>query len=252
MLWLCLEHIARSPDSKHLSVMVYADAHVGHTTPREEIEQVVDKFPHLNIQVGFRNPHPFHGNSFNVLMAFKDAFYEPQVRYVFMIEDDVMVHPQFFQWHWTAHAAKTLGCSIGVIKEPQYGPYASLGVCFRREMLGLIVPHCQVAYFHNLRMYCKTRFAPSKFDCEQDGLFCRVLIGHSIAWPPIPYAQHVGWYGYHRKKSIRPVGTLAERYYQVKHVLTSATALRQWVKDFGDIKVLQLSATSGTVSGAAE
>jgi hypothetical protein len=251
MLWLCLDHIARSPDSKDLLIRVYVDAHVGHTIPREEIEQVVAKFSHLNIRVGFRPPHTFHGNSFNVMMAFRDA-HQSNARYVFMIEDDVMIHPLFFEWHRIVQEEQPLGCSIGVMKEPHFGLYASLGVCFKREMLKLIVPHCKVEYFHNLRGYCQTRFPPSKVDCEQDGLFCRVLAGHHIAWPRVPYAQHVGWYGYHRKKSIRPVGTLAERYYQVKHVLKSATALRQWMKDFGDIKPLQLSATSHTVSGAAE
>ena len=251
MLWLCLDHIASSHGSSNLRILVYVDAHVGQMPPRGEIEQVLAKFPQLTIRPIYRQPHMFHGNSFNVMMAFKDA-YESKAEHVFMIEDDVMVHPEFFRWHRQQHEDQVLGCSIGVVKEPQYGHYASLGVCFRREMLKLIVPHCQVAYFSNLRAYCKTRFPPSKTDCEQDGVFCRVLEGFPVAWPLVPYAQHVGWYGYHRKRSVRPQGTLSERYLQVKHVLTSATILRHWVKDFGDIKVLQLSATSGTVSGAAE
>jgi hypothetical protein len=251
MLWLCLEHIAKSHGTKDVLTVVYVDAHVGHMPPRDEIEQVIAKFPQLSIRVIYRQPHTFHGNSFNVMMAFKDA-YHTKAEHVFMIEDDVMVHPDFFLWHRQQHADQALGCSIGVVKEPQYGHYASLGVCFQRDMLRLIVPHCQVAYFSNLRAYCKTRFPPSKTDCEQDGVFCRVLEGLPVAWPLVPYAQHVGWYGYHRKKSVRPQGDLYARYQQVKYVLTNPVVLRQWVKDFGDIKLLQLSATSGTVSSAAE
>ena len=79
-------------------------------------------------------------------------------------------------------------------------------------------------------------FPPSPFDCEQDGLFARVLKGHPVVWAPVPLAQHVGWYGYHRKKSVRPHGTLDERYRQVKQVLTSQILLQGWMHDFGDIR----------------
>lgn len=240
LLWLCLEHVARSPHYPQVQLRVVVDAHIGQPLPpRAEIERVLEKFPQLSIQVGYRTPHQFSGNSFNVLTAFQEAF-ESEARYVFLIEDDVLVHPQFFAWHWATHATLDIGCSIAV-ENPGHGAYASLGVCFRRERLALIQPHCKTAYFQNMREYCRTTFPPSAFDCEQDGLWARVLKGHLVQWATFPYAQHVGWYGYHRRRSIRPYGTLEERYQQVIAALSSSHLLQHWMKDFGDIVPLRQS-----------
>ena len=248
MLWVCLEHLAASPDSQEVQIRIVVDAHIGQPPPpRADIEAVIEKFPQLSLQIGYRPSHQFHGNSFNVLMAYRDVYNSTDAQYVYLVEDDVMIHPLFFEWHRLQHETQRLGCSIAVVKEPQYGRYASLGVCFRREVLKVILPHCRVAYFQNMRAYCRMHFPPSKTDCEQDGLFCRLLAGHEIVWAPTPLAQHVGWYGYHRKRSVRPTGTLDERYEQVKRGLSCSETLRGWVRDFWDIKPLQLTAPSGTV-----
>jgi hypothetical protein len=237
LLWLCLEYVAGSPQSSEVQIRVYVDAHIGQTPPNKaEIESVLEKFPHLSIQVGYRVAHQFPGNSYNLLMAYKDA-YESEAEFVFLIEDDVLIRPEFFAWHWTQHAMAPLACTIGV-RNPGHGAYASLGVCFRRPVLKLLLPHCRVSYFQNVRQYCRTMFPPSPFDCEQDGLIARVLHGHSVGWAEVPVAQHVGWYGYHRPRSIRPVGTLIERYEQVKFALSNYWILQSVARDFGDIQTI--------------
>lgn len=238
MLWLCLEYLSKCPDTRWTQIRIYVDAHIGEKPPRDEIEEVLEKFPRLSIQIGFRHPHQYPGNSYNLMMAYKDAYHSEAER-VYLVEDDVLIHPEFFRWHRMMHTGQMLGCSIAV-QNPGHGAYASLGVCFKREMLHLILPHCRPAYFQNMRNYCKAVFAPSKFDCEQDGLWARVLAGHPVVWAPYPFAQHVGWYGYHRKKSIRPQGTLDERYAQVLETLTTPAILHQQMRDFGDIVPLEI------------
>lgn len=238
MLWLCLEYLSRSPDSLGVTIKVYVDAHLSQPPPsRIEIEEVISKFPKLTMQVIFRSQHRFHGNSFNVLMAYKEAF-GSTARYVFMVEDDVLIRPEFFAWHRLQHTNRKIECSVGVGRRPEHAHYASLGVCFRREVIAKVLSHCQMAYFHDMRGYCRHAFPSSKFDCEQDGLWCRVLPVQSVVWPRIPVAQHVGWYGYHRKRSRRPTGTLAERYEQVKQVLTNGSMLKAWTKEFHDVSPL--------------
>jgi hypothetical protein len=237
MLWLCLEYLANSPDSKSVDIWVYVDSHTQQKPPRGEIEQVLEKFPDLSLHVGFQQPHDFHGNSYNLLTAYKAA-YETTAQYVFMVEDDVLIHPGFFEWHRHQHAHRHLGCSIAV-KNPGHGAYASLGVCFRREMLRLVLPHTHGVYFRDMRKYCREKFPPSRFDCEQDGLFARVLNGHQVVWASTPLAQHVGWYGYHRRRSRRPHGTLTERYRQVKYALAHSDVLKRWARDFGDIEAVK-------------
>lgn len=242
MLWLCLDHLAASPDIYDgVQIWVVVDAHLGQNThtSKEDIQAVIEKFPRLSLRIGYRPPHQFHGNSFNVLMAYRDAF-NTKARYVYLVEDDVMVHPLFFAWHQRQHE-KEIGASIAVVKEPFHSHYASWGVCFRRETLQLIVPHCQMAYFQNMSRYCRTRFPPSKIHCEQDGLFCRVLAHHKVVYATTPMAQHVGWYGYHRPKGVRPQGTLEERYQQVKQALVSVESLQNVVRDrFGDVHPLRI------------
>jgi hypothetical protein len=239
LLWLCLEYMAASPESREVQILICVDAHVGHAPPpRAEIEEVIKKFPQLHIRIGFRPAHTFHGNSFNLMMAYRDL-YQTEARYVFMVEDDVMIMPEFFAWHRQQHLHRLIGCSIGVLKRPEHGHYASLGVCFRREILKRIIPHCQTAYFQDMRGYCKKMFPPSKYDCEQDGLWCRVLSDQPVVWPMIAMAQHVGWYGYHRKKSHRPSGTLDQRYQQVKIALSDAGILHTMVREFWDVEPLR-------------
>jgi hypothetical protein len=235
MLWLCLEHLAASPDCQSVEYRVYIDAHHGHPLPNyAEIEEVLDKFKHLAISTVRRPPHGYHGNSFNLLLAYKDA-YESSAKHVFMVEDDILVQPGFFAWHRFQHAFVDLDCSVGVAKRPEHAHYASLGVCFKRDVILAALPHCNPQYFRNMTEYCKKNFPPAKWHCEQDGIWCRVLSPDRIAWPVVPVAQHVGWYGYHRKKSLRPQGPLETRYFVIKDVLSSQEAIDRWSKEFHDV-----------------
>ena len=91
--------------------------------PGSDIEEVLGKFPQLPLQVGYRPPHQYPGNSYHVLMAYRDA-YETDAEHVFLIEDDVLIHPEFFDWHRVMHAERELGCSIA---REESGPWS---LCF--------------------------------------------------------------------------------------------------------------------------
>lgn len=237
MLWLCLQHLVRCPDLDTMRVWVVVDDHMACPPPRPEIDWVVSRFQtEVPLEVTYRDPHPYAGNSYNLLTAYKEA-YDEDAEHIFLVEDDVMIRPEFFAWHRMNLA--TAACSIGVVKEPQHGPYVSLGVGLHRKTVKAMLPHIHEAYFQNMRGYCKAMFPHSKLDCEQDGLWARVLTGKPVVWATTPLAQHVGWYGYHRKRSVRPHGSLIERYDQVRQALGSSSILREWSKDFADIIPLQ-------------
>ncbi len=103
--------------------------------------------------------------------------------------------------------------------------------------LAPIVKHARATYYSNMREYCKLYFPPSQFECEQDGLIARCLSGQRVAWAKQqPKVQHVGWYGYHRPKSVRPAGSLEQKYALVKTLLQNPERLKRYVKDFHDIK----------------
>ena len=123
--------------------------------------------------------------------------YETDAEHVFLMEDDVVIRPEFFGWHRLKQAERPIGCSIGVMKERQHGPYASLGVCFRREVLQLIVPHCKTGYFQNPRAYIRKVFESANtltrvLEYEQDGLWARLLVGWPVVWAPDFYSSACG------------------------------------------------------------
>ncbi|PWT91202.1 MAG: hypothetical protein C5B54_05715 [Acidobacteria bacterium] len=237
-LWWCLDHLMACPEITDLQVRLHIDHHHRKPPPLYEIREVLWHFPRLHLHVYICPSHTFAGNSYNVMMAYQEA-YRTQARYVFMVEDDVLVAPQFFQWHRQVQATEAPVCSMGV-RRPSHGSFVSLGVCFPREELIRLLTHCRIEYFTQMEAYCRRVFPPSSFGTEQDGLWARLLAHEKLVWADPPLVQHVGWYGYHRTKSRRPAGSVGDRYRMIQRVLASPTALQEWVKDFHDIDVRPL------------
>lgn len=238
MLWLCLSALEKCPEALKVKFLVRVDAHVGQYPPLQDIETVLRKFPLLDINLKVREPHAYHGNSYNVLVGYTEALLH-SMRFVFMIEDDVLVDPSFFRWHYKQHTKPHTVVSIGVLPPP-HKVYTSLGVCFNARFIPKIAAHAKPEYFGDMRGYCQRTFPPSPFDVEQDGLIARLLDNSRAAtmWPEVPVAQHVGWYGYHRTKSIRPTGSLEERFEHIKRVLENDELLNRHSKDFKDVRRL--------------
>lgn len=251
MLWLCLDHLAACPEAQECAVWVCVDVHIDQPfPPMDEIGEVVGMFPQLPIQVTVREPHPYHGNSYNVMMAYAEAA-KSDAEFVYLVEDDVIITRDFFWWHLVAQVLHDPFCSVAAentrsqIKgyfETSTKDYASLGVCFPRASVEDIASHAKHDYFANMPGYVISRYG-TMFEgdsFEQDGLILRVMgarHGKSV-WTSEPKAQHVGWYSYHRPKSQRPLGTVRQRYDQVRLVLTTPNLLEIFEQDLGDIKPL--------------
>lgn len=231
MVWLCLDHLAACPEAREVEVRVCVDGRAGHA-PIDEFVYVVAQHPTLTATIHVGPSHRYHGNSFNVLRSFQAAV-TGGFDWIYLVEDDVLVRPEFFQWHqrFQREYAVCLAATIGVA-DPGHGAYASLGVCLDRGVTNTIAAHGHAAYFSDMRGYCRRTFPASPFDCEQDGLIARVLAGCTVVWADPPVCSHVGWYGYHRTQGARPRGTLAERYAQVRAtVALGLTAAAHGAKD---------------------
>ena len=258
MLFLCLEHVAACAESKDdLDIWVCVDEHQGQSANVALVRRVTEKFPGLRITIKQRTPHKYPGNSYNILTAYKEAF-NTTAEYVLLVEDDVLIAPDFFRWHYAVQKQSDWFCSIAVKNlrwkdAPTHADpsayysttndYASLGVCFRRDKLAPIVAHANHGYFADMAGYLAKHFPPSKEFTEQDGLIQRVLaqVKGLTVFPTVPRAQHVGWYGYHRGTGVRPDGTLEERVRQVRLVLNNPEHLRNHIKDpFADVEPYQL------------
>lgn len=181
-----------------------------------ETANALKHFLNGNTQANFVPEHDYHGNSFNAMEALRWAFNEGWER-IYYIEDDVMIHPDFFQWHreiledcpglfgsmgWIFNRHAPI--SDDILLQPWY--YA-IGTCFPREKLELVVRHATPRYYADMRGYIESAFPKSNLNSpfgiqhfEQDGLIQRVLDldKSQTASPGIAKCDHIGAFGYNR------------------------------------------------------
>ena len=196
--------------------------------------------------------------SYNILTGYRNAVGYSD-RYVYMIEDDVMIGESFWQFHEWVHdhsdTAKAFGegglfCSIGS-KNPNRevkqtndvklwytssGDYASVGVCFHKDVLkDIVLPHANEKYFSFPARYIKNTIGLQGISAmypEQAGLIRRLQIksGLPIAFPYVPRAFHSGFYGKNRK-GYEIKGTLEDRIDAVRDIAFNIVRLRETVKE---------------------
>ena len=255
-LWACLDRLAACPEVGNVKIWVVADHHLGHPPAIAEITRVVERFAHLPIVLTERWPHEYDGNSFNVLEAYRQAF-ETGCEFVFQLEDDVLVSPDFLTWHYRTQAAGDWFCSVSC-KNPfqvvagdagdyytSAGDFSSYGVCFNRQSLAEILEHARPEYYGRMTEYVVEHFPNSVFGLswtEQDGLIRRVLMAGNrpAAWSTVPRSQHAGWYGYHRGNGPRPGGHLEQRYQRLLDILNTPGEIERLSVDFNDLEPLHV------------
>jgi hypothetical protein len=244
-LWHCLDNLSRAEGIGELHVLFRADTGYDHAN-REVIEEFAPRFASHQLDEPVPCPYKRTKQSANVLGGYLLAA-QLSRRYVFMVEEDIMVARDFLRWHYAVQASQPrLFCSIGTRNTNRRVPdsseaeiyyltsedYCSLGVCFERSVIGtLIAPHVTRAYFSDPRSYCQRAFPDSRIGAgyvEQDGLIRRIQesqgVRRPIAYPYRPRGFHAGYIGYHRPGSIP--GTLAERIRQVGEVIYNVEAMR--------------------------
>jgi hypothetical protein len=237
-LWHCLDNLRRAEGIGDLHVLFRPDR--GHD-PR--IHDVIDEFgPQLGsyeVDVPPRCPYHRGKQSANVLAGYLRGAARTR-RYVFMLEEDVMVARDFLRWHYAVHAAQPqLFCSIATRNSHRAVPgaadpeayyvttldYCSLGVCFERSVIvQRIAPHVRREYFEDPGGYCQRHFAGSQVGAgyvEHDGLIRRIQeqqgARRPIAYPFRPRAFHAGYFGYRRRSAIN--GALSQRIREVGAII---------------------------------
>ena len=247
-LWHCLANLKRCEGADQLHYIFRFD--YGHSP---ELHEVIRDFPFSHeVTIAPRTNYRDSKQSYNVLMGYRYAAGKAH-RFVFMVEEDVMVRTDFFRYHYAAHEAhRSLFCSIAVANPNRrmqeegeenelyisVGDYCSLGVCFDKTVLQLMVdPHACSPYFINMPDYCARHFPGTPFGynfSEQDGLIRRIQWSlanhgtHPIAWPWKARAYHAGLYGKNRGRG--PAGSFGVRLQYVTDVIYSDQAMRTFAK----------------------
>ena len=172
--------------------------------------------------------HSYHGNSANVMEALKWSTSQ-RADLIYIIEDDAIIEPDFFQWCREAiskrlEAFAACGWSYSPDALPAGdGPdlvipwYLSVATCLPRRSVSSIAAHACLDYYSDMKGYLDRVYPASNrrgsMHYEQDGLALRVSEAQSrmCLWPRRPRAKHIGFRGYHMDKGASLPGSLQER-----------------------------------------
>lgn len=232
LLYACLKRIrVIEPD---IPISIFPDRG---TWKDPELRAALE-FLQENTQLNFVPDHDYHGNTFNAMEALRWAYNEGWER-VYYIEDDVMIDPDFFQWHREQHEeAKENGIELfasmawifnrhaPITDDVFYQPwYYAIGTCFQRKKLELVAQHATPRYYADMQGYIEKTFPKSNLNSpfgiqhfEQDGLIQRILdVDRSqTVSPGIAKCAHLGFFGYNRgwntQSDLLALPTFAERY----------------------------------------
>jgi hypothetical protein len=246
-LYLALEHLSKAVGGPEKEVWIAQDKHPGDDIRfRREAAETLDvlaafKSTFRDLRFSSRTPHSYVGNPFNFLELYKDA-YRTDARFVYLVEDDVLVAPDFFQWHEAVHARRDYFVTVGwhCVRNEQVrtssdpteyiesaADYSSIGVCWKREALAPVVNHATHEYYRDMRQYLARHFPTNRIPpaqwTEQAGLVMRLILegngSRVVAWPSRRRCAHVGIQGYHRPGGYKFQGDLQQRIAGLRGVL---------------------------------
>lgn len=176
--------------------------------------------------------HEYHGNSFNVLHGLMDALKMPGATRIHLVEDDIFVGIDYFDYHRAAHDLVPEAFAVSACRNQNdtavgeqsggesqlrcHASYQSLGVSFQRKILYRLASYAQDGYFRDPIGFCRAIFPDSRIPAphaEQDGLLNRIRESHGLktVYPDVPRAYHAGFVGYHRSGDPLTEGTAHER-----------------------------------------
>lgn len=263
-LQCCLENILAADGGYQKEIWVSNDAHPGDADKYKkewgELHEVAKRFTAEFEHFTFCSPasHSYEGNSYNLLEAYRKA-YPTDAKYVYLIEDDVLITPDFFRWHEAIQERGDYLASVGWAcirnpKVPKEGSaadyiessrdYSSIGVCWKRKNLQVLVEHANPDYYRNPAVYLGQKFPGNVIPfgkwTEQDGLIMRILLQtpdkYTVAWPVRMRANHIGIQGYHRPHGHKFSGTVQERAAEIRKMASSVEEMKKLSGDpFGDV-----------------
>ena len=201
MLALTLKKLSQSQTPSNLDVRIFADV----SADLESIEYVRDLY-YPEALIFQAKPHIYAPSGcWNILNSIKHG-YETGADLIFMLEEDVLVRKNYFQWHQQIHTNNEYLASCGRKDRhhyPLYGPlYTNPGSCLSRRLVEQIIPHICDDYFLRLRGYLDEKLPP-RWDEQSsldDGLIRRVIrkMDGKCAYPDVPVCSHIGWRFYNK------------------------------------------------------
>lgn len=234
MLALALEKLSKCPQKKELDVRLYVD--VCSTERLDDIEFVRDEyFPEAMIfQASEHIPAP--SGCWNILNALKQG-YHTGADYIFLVEEDVFVYPEFITWHLFKQQQGDWFATCGRRRYEHLSDYyTNPGSCLSKESLRQIVPHINDSYFKDRKGYLD-RFFGSMDEASDldDGLIRRVARAchGKIAYPERPVCAHKGFRMYnHGHEFLITARKIQDRIKQCRALLKTLKSSDRYTRDF--------------------
>jgi hypothetical protein len=230
LLALCLERLSATPGLPE--VHIYADS-VPESRLRE-VEIVRDLYLPEAFLFHARPHIPAPSGCWNILHSIKSAS-----RYaddVYLVEEDVMVYPYFFQWHEAQSAPASCGRRHWDKRWKYIDLYTNPGSCLRRPLLDKLVPHIQDEYFLDTRGYLDRTFGPwHDITHLDDGLIRNVLKanGWDVVYPERAVCAHQGFAGYGKLHIYQNNEIdLEKRIERAREIMASTSPMEPFARDF--------------------
>ena len=191
LLALCLLRLSGARGCPE--VHIYADT----AANMDAVEYARDTY-HPTATIFHANAHlEAPSGTWNILSSIKDA-----ARFadnVYLVEEDVMVYPYFFEWHESQTAVVSVGRRDAAFYPRYPGAYTNPGAYIRRPALDLLIPHINDDYFVRRRAYLNERFPEmDAWSSLDDGLIRRVVWNNfgACAFPERNVCAHQGFRSY--------------------------------------------------------
>jgi hypothetical protein len=193
-----LQRLARAKNVP--SVKIYLDRVGLHRL--DEVEYVRDRYyPLADIHYAAEHPACTSG-TWNILNSMK-AGYDTGAEHVFIVEEDVMMTPNFMERHQQVFDSgdylATCGRRIPAFFERYGDLYTNPGSCLTRELLSHVIPHINDRYFQDTGGYIRKTFGHEPFNSSLDDGLIRMVVrelGGKCGYPDTPICAHQGftWY----------------------------------------------------------
>lgn len=170
----------------------------------------------------------------NILNAIKSASLFADD--VYLVEEDVLVYPYFFEWHQTQTAPASCGRRHWDKRWKFRHLYTNPGSCLRRPLLNKLVPHICDDYFRDTRGYLDRTFGPwHEITHLDDGLIRNVMRENhwDVAYPERAVCAHVGFAGYAQLDLFQNNELeLNKRIERAREILSTTSPSNPWSRDF--------------------
>jgi hypothetical protein len=228
-----LEQAADAPDDVRIFLDTSSEQRI------TEVEYVRDTYlPRAQI---FHAPPHIAASSgcWNILNSIKSA--AQFAENVYLIEEDILVYPYFFQWHQCLAAdfhppVASCGRRHYDTRWKYRHLYTNPGSLLRRPLLDQLIPHICDEYFADTRGYLDRTFGEwHEITHLDDGLIRNVMAVNE--WLPVypeqPVCAHIGFRGYDSLNIYKnnAVG-LEQRIQRAREIMATTSNRDQFAKDF--------------------